>query len=71
MLVCAAVLMAGASWAADAPKKPCCEAKTIAAQKDCACACCKTAAEKNKWCQHCHPTAKKGNQKGKEKKATN
>ncbi len=63
MLVCATVLMAGVSWAADDAKKPCCEAKTIAAQKDCACACCKAAAEKSKWCKHCHPQAKKGEKK--------
>ncbi len=60
MVVCASFLMAGAAWSADAPKKACCEAKTIEAQKDCACECCKKAGEKGKWCKKCHPqTAKK------------
>jgi len=60
MVVCASFLMAGASFAADDTKKPCCEKpKDIAAQKDCACDCCKKAAEKGKWCKKCHPQPKK------------
>jgi hypothetical protein len=60
VLVCASFVMASASFAADAPAKKCCEpVKTIADQKNCACDCCKKAAEKSKWCKKCHPQAKK------------
>jgi hypothetical protein len=59
VLMCAGFLMSSVTWAADDAKKPCCEAKTIEAQKDCACACCKKAQEKGKWCKKCHPQPKK------------
>ena len=61
VLVCASFLMASASFAADAPaKKKCCEpAKTVEQEKNCACDCCKKAAEKGKMCKKCHPANKK------------
>ena len=52
VLVCASVLMAGATWAAEA-KKPCCE-PTVEAGLKCKNACCKKAAEKGKVCKKCH-----------------
>ncbi len=58
----ALALIAAPMWAADA-KKPCCEAKALAAQKDCACACCKKAAQKGEWCKKCHPQAKEEKKK--------
>ncbi|MCX6902280.1 MAG: hypothetical protein NTW03_02125 [Verrucomicrobia bacterium] len=59
VVVCASFLMAGATWAADEAKKCCEPAKDIAAQKDCACKCCKKAAEKGVWCKKCHKQAAK------------
>ncbi|MBI5386467.1 MAG: hypothetical protein HZA90_17485 [Verrucomicrobia bacterium] len=56
VLVCASVLMAGVTWAAD-EKKPCCDPKADSLK--CECACCKKAAEKSKVCKKCHPPAKK------------
>lgn len=61
-LVSVALLGGSALAAEKKDKEPCCKAATVEAQKDCACACCKKAAEKGKWCKQCHPD------KAKEKK---
>ena len=54
-------LLCGAGIAADAEKKPCCEA-TVEAGKKCSHKCCVKAAEQGKVCQKCHPQ-KKGDKK--------
>jgi hypothetical protein len=60
VLVCASFMMAGASFAADAPAEKCCKpAKNVTEEKSCACDCCKKAAAKGKMCKKCHPPAKK------------